>query len=105
MGALKVLGAMLLGLFTPGRVTQGELVPGEGPDKAHFKDLHEKEEQGLVPCPEGYQDPALEPVLGKGSVDEHLVAGPVSMGSGWAQPKKGNMGPSSYGPMTHKRSH
>ena len=33
-------------------------------------------------------DPALEPGLGKGSVGKRLVAGPVPMGSGRAQPKK-----------------
>ena len=38
--------------------------------------------------PEGYQVPALEPGLGKGPLGEHLVAGPLSMVSGQAQPEK-----------------
>ena len=41
-----------------------------------------------VLSPKGYQDPALEPVLGKGSVSERLVADPSSMGSSRAQPEK-----------------
>ena len=43
----------------------------------------------LCTCSEGYWDPTLEPYLGKGSVGERLVAEPLSLGSGWAQPKRG----------------
>ena len=35
-------------LFVPGRVTQGKLVLGEGPDKAWFEKFYDGEEQGLV---------------------------------------------------------
>ena len=38
-----------------------------------------------VPSPEGSRHPAMEAGLGKGFVSEHLVLGPLSMGSGRAQ--------------------
>ena len=41
-----------------------------------------------VPGPEGYRDPTLELGLEQGSIGKRLVAGPVPMGSGWAQPEE-----------------
>ena len=58
--------------------------------KAGFIDFYGEKikSRTTIPCPEGYQDPVLGPGLGKVSVSECLVAGPLSIESSQAQPKK-----------------
>ena len=41
MSVPVTLGAILSGTIAPGRVSQGKLVPGEGPDHEQFIDLNE----------------------------------------------------------------
>ena len=50
--------------------------------------MAKKKNKDLLPGPEGYRDTALEQGLGKGSVGMRLVAGPLPMGSSWAQPEE-----------------
>ena len=57
-----------------------------------------------VPCPDvGHRGPPLEPGLGVGLGGECLVARPIPMGPGWAQPKDDDVGPPSRRLTTSRR--
>ena len=47
LDAQRILGAMLLGLFAPSRLTQAKLVLGEETGKEQFEDFYDGEEQGV----------------------------------------------------------
>lgn len=90
LGALMVLRAIVCcwGLFRSCKVTQDKLVRAkESAVQNTFMMVT------CVPCLEGHKDPVHEPGVGKGSVGERLVAGPLSMGSSRAVKGRGFGGP------------
>ncbi|TWW55961.1 hypothetical protein D4764_09G0010110 [Takifugu flavidus] len=61
--------------------------------------LHLKKSRHSFEDSQGHRGPLLEPDLVTGHTGEHLVAGSLSMESGWAQPKEATWDPLPVGSL------